>query len=200
MIRRNKSHDIRRDYRINERIFADTLRVVDAEGKQVGVISKREALDLARERGIDLVEFAPMAKPPVAKLVDFNKFLYQEQKKKQEEKRNAKVSETKEVRLGPHMSENDMQTMIKRTREFLDDGDKVRLVVKFRGRQIIHPEFGYEVIKKMVAGVADISKIDRDPHLEGKQLIALISVERKKNQPGPKVQAENEDYAKTEDK
>ncbi len=180
MIRRNKTHDIRKDFRINERIYSDTLRVIDAEGKQIGVISKREALELAKSQGLDLVEIAPQAKPPVAKVIDFNKFLYNEEKKKREEKRNAKVSETKEIRLGPLMSDNDLQNMSRRSREFLDAGDKVRLVVKFRGRQIIHPEFGYEVIKKLIKSVEDISKVDREPHLEGKQLIALLSVERKK--------------------
>ena len=180
MIRRNKTHDIRKDFRINERIYSDTLRVIDAEGKQIGVISKREALELAKSQGLDLVEIAPQAKPPVAKVIDFNKFLYNEEKKKREEKRNAKVSETKEIRLGPLMSDNDLQNMSRRSREFLDEGDKVRLVVKFRGRQIIHPEFGYEVIKKLIKSVEDISKVDREPHLEGKQLIALLSVERKK--------------------
>ena len=193
MIRKHKSHDIRRDYRINERIYADTLRVVDAEGKQIGVMSKREALTMAQEQEIDLVEFAPQAQPPVAKLIDFNKFLYQQQKKIQEEKKNAKVSETKEVRLGPHMSDNDLQTMAKRTREFLENGDKVRLVVKFKGKQIIHPEFGYQVVQKIVKEVESISKIDREPHLEGRQLIAILSVEKKKNLPkADQPLAENE--------
>ncbi len=122
-----------------------------------------------------------MAKPPVAKIIDFKKFLYQEEKKKRDEKKKAKVSETKEVRLSPFISENDLQVMVRRTREFLKDGDKVRIVLKFRGRQITHPEFGRNVIQKLIQAVSDISKVDRDPHFEGNQLIGLLSAERKKS-------------------
>ncbi len=122
-----------------------------------------------------------MAKPPVAKIIDFKKFLYQEEKKKREEKRKAKVSETKEVRLSPFISEHDLQVMIKRAREFLEDGDKVRIVLKFRGRQITHPEFGHDVMRKLIDAVNDVSKIEREPHFEGNQLVGLIAVERKKS-------------------
>lgn len=167
-------------YRTNDRIFAHTLRVLDIEGKQIGILSKQEALASAREQGLDLVEIAPLAKPPVAKIIDFKKFLYQEEKKKREEKRKAKVSETKEIRLGPFMSENDLAVSIKRCREFLEEGNKIRLVVKFKGRQVTHPEFGFNTIKKLTDQLSDISKIDREPHLEGKQMIALLSAERKK--------------------
>ena len=181
MIKRSKRKpEQRKFYRINERIFATQLRVLDNEGKQLGLLSKFEALQKARELSLDLVEIAPMAKPPVAKIIDFNKFLYQEEKKKREEKKKAKVSETKEVRLGPFMSENDLQVMVRRGRDFLEDGDKVRLVLKFRGRQITHPEFGKKIINQVITELADISKIERDPHFEGNQLIAIISQERKK--------------------
>lgn len=170
----------RQQYRINERIFANSLRVLDSEGKQIGVLSKSEALTKAREMGVDLVEVAPQATPPVAKLVDYNKFLYQVEKKKREEKRKAKVSETKEVRLGPFMGAADLENMRSRAEGFLKEGNKVRLVLKFKGRQITHPEFGHEMVGKMIAGLADVSKVEKDPRLEGKQLIAIISPERKK--------------------
>lgn len=168
-------------YRINERINAPTLRVLDTEGKQIGVLSRQEALTLAREQELDLVEVAGQANPPVVKIIDFNKFLYQQAKRKQEEKKKAKVSETKEIRLGPFMSDNDLQVMIRRGREFLEDGDKIRLVLKFRGRQITHPEFGYSTINKTIDALSDISKVDREAHLEGKQMVALLSPERKKH-------------------
>lgn len=167
-------------FRINERIFASSLRVLDAEGKQIGVLSKLEALTKARELGVDLVEVAPLAKPPVAKLVDYNKFLYQTEKKKREEKRKAKSTETKEVRLGPFMGAADLENMRLRAEGFLKEGNKVRLVLKFKGRQIIHPEFGHEIVQKMIAGLAGISKVEKDPRLEGKQIIAIISPEKKK--------------------
>lgn len=182
MIKRHKKHQQqRRYYRVNERIGALTLRVLDNEGKQIGVLSKFEALTKAREAGLDLVEIAPAAKPPVAKIIDFKKFLYQQEKKKREEKRKSKVSETKEVRLGPFMNDHDLEVMIRRSREFLTNGDKVRLVVKFIGRQIAHPEFGQEVLKKVVEAVSDIAKVEREPHFEGKQLITIITPERKKS-------------------
>ena len=180
MIKRYKrKQDDRKFYRTNERIFATTLRVLDASGKQIGVFSKFEALSKARELELDLVEVAPKAAPPVAKIIDFKKFLYQEEKKKREEKRKSKVSETKEVRLGPFMSDNDLGVMSKRAREFLEDGDKVRLVVNFAGRQIAHPEFGHKILDKVLNDLSDISKVERDRHLEGKKLIILVSPERK---------------------
>lgn len=169
-------------YRINQRIFANQLRVLDAEGKQIGILSKDEALKLAQEQELDLVEFAPQAQPPVAKIIDFNKFLYQLEKKKQEEKKKAKVSETKEVRLGPFISDNDLQVMVRRGREFLEAGDKVRAVVKFRGRQITRSEFGREIVNKFIEALSDVSKIDREPHFEGKQMIAVLSPEKGKKQ------------------
>jgi len=181
LIKRYKRHeDTRKFYRVNERIFASTLRVLDTDGKQIGILSKFEALEMAKSQELDLVEVAPMAKPPVAKIIDFKKFLYQEEKKKREEKKKAKTSETKEVRLGPFMSDNDLGVMIRRAREFLEAGDKVRLVVSFSGRQITHPEFGHKILDKVLVSISDISKLDRDRHLEGKKLIALISPERKK--------------------
>ena len=183
MIKRFKKHkpDNRVFYRINERIFANQLRVLDSEGKQIGILSKFEALAKAKEQGVDLVEFAPKAMPPVAKIIDFKKFIYQQEKKKREEKKKTKVSETKEIRLGPFMDTHDLEVVIRKAREFLEDGDKVRLVVKFKGRQIVHPEFGQETLKKVISAVSDLSKTEREAHFEGKQLITIISVDKKKS-------------------
>jgi translation initiation factor IF-3 len=175
-----KRPETKQFYRTNERIFAHTLRVIDTDGKQVGVMSKFEALTKAKEAGLDLVEVAPTAKPPVARIIDFKKFLYQESKKKRDEKKKSKVSETKEVRLGPFMNDHDLDVMVRRAREFLGDNDKVRLVMKFMGRQIVHPEFGQETLKKVLVKLSDVSKVEREAHFEGKQLITIISPERKK--------------------
>jgi translation initiation factor IF-3 len=186
--RANKQQEKR--YRINSRIFASPLRVLDLEGKQINVMSKDEALKLAQEQELDLVEIAPTAKPPVAKIIDFNKFLYQQAKKKQEEKKKAKNSETKEIRLGPFMSDNDLQVMIRRGREFLENGDKIRLVVRFRGRQITRSEFGKGVVNKVIESLNDIAKVDRDPHFEGKQLVAMLSVEKGKKHAEEKTKSQ----------
>jgi len=178
--RYNKNKEVRKFYRINERIFASELRVVDSEAKQIGILSKFEALEKARELGMDLVEIAPTAKPPVARIIDFKKFLYQEEKKKREEKKKSKNSETKEVRLGPFMNDHDLDTMVRRAREFLEGNDKVKLVVRFTGRQMAHPEFGHQVIGKAISSLSDVSKVDKDAHFEGRQLITMLSPERKK--------------------
>jgi translation initiation factor IF-3 len=181
LIKKHKrSIDTRRFYRTNERIYSTTLRVLDSEGKQIGVLSKYEALQKAKELSLDLVEIAPQAKPPVAKIIDFNKFLYQEEKKKREEKKKAKVSETKEVRLGPFMSDNDLSVMVKRAKDFLLQGDKVRLVVFFSGRQITHPEFGHKILDKTLEQLSSVSKVERERHLEGRKLITLVSPEKKR--------------------
>ena len=191
MIRRfsKKRQDTRRFYRINERIFASQLRVLDAENKQIGVLARFEALAKAKELGVDLVEIAPMASPPVVKIIDFKKFLYQESKKKNEEKKRSKVSETKEIRLGPFMNDHDLKTMIRRGTGFLENNDKVRLIVKFMGRQIAHPEFGKEIMQKVVSALSNISKLERQPHFEGKQLIAILSPSGGKKPSSPASEA-----------
>jgi translation initiation factor IF-3 len=180
LIRRfnKKRQDTRKFYRINERIFASLLRVLDQEGKQIGVLSRFDALQKAKELGVDLVEVAPMANPPVVRIIDFKKFLYQESKKKNEEKKRSKVSETKEIRLGPFMNDHDLETMIRRGTDFLKDNDKVRLIVKFMGRQIAHPEFGKDTMQKVIDALKDLSKLEREPHFEGKQLIAILSPDK----------------------
>lgn len=182
MIRRfnKKRQDNRKFYRINDRIFASTLRVLDQEGKQIGVLARFEALQKAKELGVDLVEVVPIANPPVARIIDFKKFLYQESKKKNEEKKRSKISETKEIRLGPFMNDHDLETMIRRGSKFLEDNDKVRLIVKFMGRQITHPEFGQKLMQRAIEALSNFSKLEREPHFEGKQLIAILSPERKK--------------------
>ena len=191
MIRKHKTQHTKKFYRINERIYATTLRVIDDTGKQIGVLSKFEALEKARNAGLDLVEIAPLAKPPVAKIIDFKKFLYQEEKRKREEKRKTKSSDTKEVRLGPFMSDNDLGNMIKRCREFLTEGNKIKLVVKFRGREVTRSEFGRIVMDKVIAAVQDISKVDREAKMEGRQMVAVVSPERKKH-----VQSESKTISK----
>lgn len=181
MIKRyNKNKTFKKFYRTNERIFAFELRVLDPEGKQIGIFKKQEALDKAKELGLDLVEIAPTAKPPVARIIDFKKFLYQEEKKKREEKKKSKTSDTKEIRLGPFMNDHDLETMVRRAREFLEANDKVKMVVRFSGRQMAHPEFGHQVINKAIDRLNDISKVDKDAHFEGRQLITMLSPERKK--------------------
>src|SRR3990167_2379010 len=176
--RSKKRQENRKFYRVNERIFSGTLRVLESDGKQLGILSRFDALNKARQLGLDLVEIAPNAKPPVAKIIDFKKFLYQEEKKKKEERKKSKASETKELRLGPFMNDHDLMVVLKKAREFLGDGNKVKFVVKFAGRQITHPEFGERILEKTIEYLSDISKIEREKHFEGKQLITILSPQR----------------------
>lgn len=165
----------KRYFRLNQNIASSEFRVIDDKGKQLGVFRREDALKLARERQLDLVEIAPNAKPPVVKLINFKKFLYLEEKKKRQEKKKAKVSQTKEIRLGPYTDEHDLATKVASGTKFLNAGDKLRIVVKFTGRQIVHPEFGHKIMQECITRLSSFSKLEREPHLEGKLLIAILT-------------------------
>lgn len=162
-------------YRINGQIRAQNVRVLDEAGKQVGVMDLSLALVEAKNQELDLVEIAPMASPPVVKIIDYSKFLYQLKKKKQEEKRATKTSETKEIRLGPFIGEHDLTIKLKKAREFISDGDKVKFVVRFPGRTITKKDIGHALLKKVIELIQDIAKVEKDIHLEGKQMIMIMS-------------------------
>lgn len=162
-------------YRINEQIAASSLRLLDQDGKQVGIVTRFEALQLARERELDLVEVAPAAKPPVAKIIDYSKFLYQLKKKKQEEKKSTKVSETKQIRLGPFTQDHDLDVKLKRAKEFLEDGDKVKFLVRFAGRAITKQELGRNLLTKAVERLGELAKVEREMHMEGRQMIMVVT-------------------------
>jgi translation initiation factor IF-3 len=173
-------------YRLNQQIRAPQLRVMGADGEQFGVLTRDEALAKAQELQVDLVEIAPAAVPPVCKLVDFKKFQYLEQKKSRDSKKNTKHSGTKELWLGPFTSDNDLQVRTERGKKFLQDGYKLRLAVKFAGRSITHPEFGWKVIRKAIDELAEFGKVEKEPKFEGKLLAATIA-------PGKGVQKEEKE-------
>ena len=139
-----------RHWRINQEIRAPRVRVLDEKGKQIGILSVAEALEKARQTDCDIVEIAPQAKPPVVKLIEFGKFRYQEEKKLKKEKKGAKPSDLKEIRFSPFIGEADYKTRFIRVKEFLEDGHKVRAVVKFKGRQMGSKQFGYNLLGKLV--------------------------------------------------
>jgi len=170
-------------YQTNQYIRADSLRVVDATGKQVGVMSRDEALAKAREAGLDLVEIAPMAKPPVAKIIDFKKFKYIEAKKEREGKAKSGKVELKEIRFTPFIAQGDFDSRVEKIKEILEDGDRVKVVVKFVGRQITRVDFGHELINKILGELEGIATGDGEPKLQGKQLYLIINpAKRKKNE------------------
>ena len=146
------------------------MRLIDREGKQVGIVSIQEAREKARNESLDLVEIAPKANPPVVRVVDFKKFKYEEAKRERTAKRKTKEATTKEIWLGPLMSEHDLQVRTDQTRHFLSGGDRVKLTVKFGGREIIHPEFGYKILKSLEEKLSDISERDGEARLVGRNL------------------------------
>lgn len=167
-------------YRINSQIQAKEIRLLQGDGTQIGVLPLSEALLQAKEQGLDLVEIAPLATPPVVKLIDYKKFLYQLSKKERAARASSKKVELKEIRLTPFIAENDFQTRLNRGREFLEDGNKVRISVKFVGRQLTHKEFGDQVFKKAVATLADIAAVDQEPKWLGKVYSGTLTPVKKK--------------------
>jgi len=162
-------------WRINEKIPALTLRVLDSKGVQIGVISKEEALKKAKEGGEDLIEIAPNANPPVAKIIEFGKFKYQEEKKLKEAQKKSKPSELKEIRFTPFIGEGDYQTRIKRIDEFLTDKDKVKLVVYFKLKQLGSKTFGYDILNRILKDLGEGINVDMKPKFLGRNLIMIIS-------------------------
>ncbi|KPJ70527.1 hypothetical protein AMJ51_01630 [Microgenomates bacterium DG_75] len=157
-------------YRINQYIQAKEIRVVDDEGKQIGVMPLEKALKQAQEKGLDLVEVAPSAKPPVCKIIDFKKFKFLESKKEQKDKKKSKKVDVKVVQLSPFIAENDLNFRLNRAEEFLKEGNKVKIAVVFKGRQITKKDFGYKLIEKAVEKLKPFSEVDFEPKFAGRRL------------------------------
>lgn len=141
----------------------------------VGVVSIREALSMAEEEGLDLVEVSPNAEPPVCKILDYGKFRYQEQKKAAEARKKQKVIEVKELKLRPMIDEHDYQVKLRAARKFLEEGDKVKFTLRYRGRELSHQELGLKVLQRMRDDLTDLSKVDQEPKMEGRQMIMMLS-------------------------
>lgn len=152
--------------------------MINADGTQLGVISKEQALKVASEQGLDLVEVAPNVKPPVAKIVDFQKFRYQEEKKEQAAKKHAHDVELKEIWLSPRIDQHDLEVRLKKVEEFLLKGDKVKLTVKFRGREMIHPENGHKVVSQALSYLGNKISIEREAKFEGRSLTIIIGIKK----------------------
>lgn len=177
------------NWRLNQQIRYPEVRVLDEDGKQVGIMSSNEALSKAMEMGLDLVEIASMAKPPVVRIVELGKFKYEQEKRERAQKKGVKAGDIKEIRFSPFIGEHDFNTRLERIHEFLEDGSKVRLVVKFTGRQMGSKQFGYEVIANVLKALNGKAKQDADPKFLGKQLMAVISPIKGKKVEGEKQNA-----------
>lgn len=167
-------------WRTNEQIRAREVRAIDEAGGQIGIMPVREVILLAKKEGKDVVEIASKAEPPVVKVIEYGKFKYQEEKKQREQNKKAKSADLKEVRFSPFMGEQDYQTRMKRVREFLIDGDKVRAVVVFKGRQMDSKKFGYDLLKKILREFEEAVSVDMEPKFAGRHLAMIISPIKKK--------------------
>jgi len=161
--------------RLNHRIRVPEVRVVDAEGNQLGVMDTRQALALAREQGLDLVEVAPTAQPPVCRILDHGKFKYDTAKKNKEAKKKSHTVDIKQIRLRYGTEQHDLDYRIKDARRFLEEGDKVQLILQFRGREMSHPEIGKAQMDKLTQAVADVASVERPPVMEGRRMTMLLA-------------------------
>jgi translation initiation factor IF-3 len=161
--------------RINHRIRVPEIRVIGDDGGQLGILPTHEALRLAEEKGLDLVEISPRAFPPVCRIMDYGKYKYEQAKKKQQARKHASTVETKEIKFRPKTEEHDMDFKVKHVRRFLEEGNKVRLVVVFRGREITHPQTGMNVLNRVVEATADIAGVEVTPNMEGRRMVMIIA-------------------------
>lgn len=161
--------------RVNEQIRISPIRLIDADGEQVGVVSLTAAREKAEEVQLDLVEVAPMARPPVVKLMDWGKHRYELQKKRREDRKKQHQTEVKEVQLRPRTDDHDFETKLRRARKFLEEGNVVRVVLRFRGRELRRPEVGEAQLDKMLEATDDLARVEhRSKGIEGRRLIAIL--------------------------
>ena len=160
--------------RINGEIRARELRVIGESGEQLGIMSTRDALEHARDAGLDLVEISPNATPPVAKIIDWGKYQYQKIKEQQRNKKSAKSSEIKQMRIGLKIGQGDLDIKLRKIREFLGEGDKVKIQIVFRGREMAHPEIGQQLLSRILESLADEATTDQKPVMAGRNLSIMV--------------------------
>jgi len=164
-----------KDLLVNEQIRDKEVRVIDENGVQLGIMSVKEALRIAEEKKLDLVKIAPHANPPVCKIMDYGKYKFELAKKEREAKKNQRVINVKEIRLTTTIEDHDFNVKVKNAIRFLQDGDKVKVSIRFRGREVLHPEIGEEIINKFIEMVKDYGLVEKKPKLDGKNLTAVIA-------------------------
>ncbi len=163
------------DYFINEQIRDREIRVIGADGEQLGVMSSRDAMHLAEEAGLDLVKIAPTAKPPVCRIVDYGKFKYEQTRRNKEAKKKQRVIEVKEIRLTPNIDTNDLNTKSNAARKFLERGDRVKVTLRFRGREMAHMSAGRHILEDFAANLEDIASIEKPPRVEGRTMTMQLT-------------------------
>ena len=191
--------NIAKEFRVNRRIRADEVRVIRGEDSTESVVmSIRDAIDMAEGEGLDLVEVGPNQSPPVCRILDYGRFKYIQGKKQREARKVSRsASKQKEVRLSPVMSDNDIETKIKMTKNLLSEGAKVRVFVRFRGRQRAHPEIAMKVLRKVAEGVATVAKLEKPPGMEGRVLSILLAPSSQQNQQRDRKRQESAELVST---
>ncbi|WP_294487793.1 translation initiation factor IF-3 [uncultured Ruminococcus sp.] len=164
-----------KEHQLNEEIRDKELRVIDVDGTQLGIISAEEALKIAFEKDLDLVKIAPQATPPVCRIMDYGKFLFEQQKREKEARKNQKVIEIKEIRMSSTIDTHDFDTKVNQAIKFLKGGDKLKVSVRFRKRTVAHPQFGEELLVKFKEAVSEVGVVDKPSKMEGRSLVMFVA-------------------------
>ncbi|MDH5797007.1 MAG: translation initiation factor IF-3 [Paracoccaceae bacterium] len=159
---------------MNERIRCPEIRLIGAEGENVGVVTPERGMELAQEAGLDLVEISPNAEPPVVKIMDFGKFKYEQQKRESEARKKQKIIEVKEIKFRPNTDTHDYDVKMRNVIKFLENGDKVKVTLRFRGREMAHQQLGRELLERVADDVAELGKVESMPKMEGRQMVMMI--------------------------
>ena len=164
--------------RVNDAIRAQEVRLISEDGGLIGIVDIREALEIAEKRDLDVVEISPNANPPVCKVIDYGKYKYEQQKREKINKKKQHIITVKEVRFRPHTDTHDIETKVRKIREFVEEGDRVKISVMFRGREMAHQEMGRDTLNKVIALLEDVAKIDKAPKQEGRFLTAYLAAKK----------------------
>ncbi|MCH8154210.1 MAG: translation initiation factor IF-3 [Proteobacteria bacterium] len=161
--------------RVNRDIVVAQVRLIDEQGENLGVVSKDEAIERAVEAGMDLVEISPSAEPPVCKILDYGRFKYQDQKKKSEARKKQKTIDIKEIKMRPNIDQHDYDVKMRAINRFIADGDKVKVTMRFRGREMVHQELGLKVLDRVRDQIDEVAKVEQFPKMEGRQMIMVVA-------------------------
>ena len=167
-------------HELNEDILDKEIRLIGAEGQQLGIMSSQEALKIADEQGLDLVKISPQAVPPVCKLMDYGKYRFEQTKRDKEAKKNQRIVEIKEVRMSPGIDVNDFNVKVRNAQRFLADGNRVKVAVRFRGREMAHTDIGKRLLEKFAADCAEVATMDKEPKLDGRHMTMFLSCRQNK--------------------